>query len=153
MAVWPFGGTRQRVCPQGGVDDEGGAAGCVGEPRQWLWPRRTASVAMVALGHEVDSDREEGMRTREWARGSGGCWASPGEQLDSRGRCQREAGGGGLPARVRLHLCLLAEEEDERGGKWVGPVKLGRLQVSGPGRFLSPLSHFCFMFSNISILF
>ena len=29
-------------------------------------------------------------------------------------------------ARVRLRLCLLAEEDDERRGRWAGLVKLGR---------------------------
>ena len=36
-----------------------------------MWPQRTTSVVMVALRHELQSEREEGIRTREWARGSG----------------------------------------------------------------------------------
>ena len=78
---------------------------------------------MVAPGHELQSEREEGIRTREWARGSG----------VMRGVVQsveEEAGGGqgkqevaeASRARATPRLCLLAEEDD-RGGewRWAGP--------------------------------
>ena len=54
-----------------------------------------------------------------------GVLASLGEQLDSRGRCQREAGGGGLRGCARVFApTYWQEEDDERGGKWAGPASL-----------------------------
>jgi len=71
------------------------------------------------------------------ARGRGECvapsGASSGEQVSRR-----------WPGLSGARLCLLAEEDDERRGRWAGLVKLGRLQVSGPGRLLS-LSLFLIM--------
>ena len=60
------------------------------------------------------------------------------------GVSRRAAGlAGTLPARsrrwrppstrVRLRLCLLAEEDDERGGKWAGPSWAG--PVGPPGKW------------------
>ena len=97
------------------------------------------------------------MRARERARGEDGDERER-ERVGGQHGVSRQAAGlaGTLPARSRrwrppgtrsrLHLCLLAEEDDERRGRWAGLVKLGRLQVSGPGRFLSPLSISIFLF-------
>ena len=95
-------------------------------------PRRTVSVAMVALGHEVQSEREEGMRTRKWARGFG---AMCGDAWRRTGRWGRRQPGrrwlGRVCTRGEHALCLLAwgGRRQEGGGglgrllswaRWVG---------------------------------
>ena len=53
-------------------------------------------------------------------------------RIRTKGGLQREAGGGrGSQARATPRLCLLAEEDDDKGGKGGG---LGRAEGAGPGR-------------------
>ena len=44
-------------------------------------------------------------------------------RIRTNGGLQREAGGGrGSRARATPRLCLLAEEEEDKGGRWAGQV-------------------------------
>ena len=105
-----------------------------GKARRWLWPRRTASVAMVAFGHGC------GKRGGEPGKRGGrteGVEASPGAGTGRRLSLQREAGGGAC-VRGRFLTATVAAlgrgEEDDRGERLVGwaAQELGRLgyQVS-----------------------
>ena len=121
---------------------DGGAglpAGCssmerVRASRRSLWTHRQGegwSVAKVAAnggdGHARWSrgrETEEGkgmQRVRERREGTRGVVVA---RIRTKGGLQREAGGGrGARARATPGLCLLAEEDDERRGRWAG---LGR---------------------------
>ena len=85
---------------------------------------------------------------REGNRGGNGVQGERGEVQGARAAPWRREGvgeaatakqevAGALRARATPRLCLLAEEDDERRGRWAGLVKLGRLQVSGPGKLCS----------------
>ena len=77
----------------------------------------------------------------------------------SLGCLQRRAGkqevAGALRARATPRLCLLAEEEEDKGGRWAGPTVLGWLGYTeaGPevrlGKFLSLFYFFCFFFATV----
>ena len=84
--------------------------------------------------------------------------ASPGVEEGGReAATAKQEVAGALRARATPRLCLLAEEEEDKGGKvgWAALVgELGRLQVSGPGglQVMFPslslffLFYFCFLF-------
>ena len=69
-------------------------------------------------------------RVRERREGTRGVVVA---RIRTKGGLQREAGGGrGSRARATPRLCLLAEEDDERRGRWAGPCWAGWWrQVSG----------------------
>ena len=77
--------------------------------------------------------------------------ASPGKQLDSQGRCQREAGGGGLPARTCVFTSaywLRKTTSDEVGGLgWSSWAAAGL-----PGKYSLSVLLFC-LFSIFITLF
>ena len=53
--------------------------------------------------------------------------ASPGVEEGGReAATAKQEVAGALRARATPRLCLLAEEDDERRGRWAGLVKLGR---------------------------
>ena len=117
-----------------------------------------------ASGDERGRETEEGegmQRVRERREGTRGVVVA---RIRTEGGLQREAGGGrGARARATPRLCLLAEEEEDKGERWAGPCwwggKLGRLvgyQVR-PGKFYSYyFVLFCFLlilchcFSNLN---
>ena len=75
-----------------------------------------------ASGDERGRETEEGegmQRVRERREGTRGVVVA---RIRTKGGLQREAGGGrGSRARATPRLCLLAEEDDERQGRWAGP--------------------------------
>ena len=106
-----------------------------------------ASVRLgVASGHGYSDDGGElrsvvcarGKQRREWGpggeRGGAGARASPWrrEGVGETATAKQEVAGA-LRARATPRLCLLAEEEEDKGGKEVGWAALGRCwrQVSG----------------------
>ena len=84
--------------------------------------------------------------------------ASPGVEEGGReAATAKQEVAGALRARATPRLCLLAEEEEDKGGgrRWAGPAggagQLGRLQVSGPGSL--SLSPFLILFSILQVCF
>ena len=104
-----------------------------------------------ASGDERGRETEEGegmQRVRERREGTRGVVVA---RIRTKGGLQREAGGGrGSRARATPRLCLLAEEDDERRGRWAGLVKLGRSWL--PGKYSLSVLLFCFLFFSSSVL-
>ena len=106
-----------------------------------------------ASGDERGRETEEGegmQRVREKRERTRGVVVA---RIRTKGGLQREAGGGrGARARATPRLCLLAEEEEDKGGKvgWAALVgELGRLGCTvRPGTSsLFFLFLFCFSFN------
>ena len=117
-------GTRRRVRRGRASRIQGGARGLTGWAWGCWWLRWCSSAVSGASGDERGRETEEGegmQRVRERREGTRGVVVA---RIRTKGGLQREAGGGrGSRARATPRLCLLAEEDDERRGRWAG---LGR---------------------------
>ena len=117
-------GTRRRVRRGRASRIQGGARGLTGWAWGCWWLRWCSSAVSGASGDERGRETEEGegmQRVREKREGTRGVVVA---RIRTKGGLQREAGGGrGSRARATPRLCLLAEEDDERRGRWAG---LGR---------------------------
>ena len=91
--------------------------------RESPWPRWFSSAATAAFGFGRErKSREAGPRGR--VRGvRGGGVASPGVEEGGReAATAKQEVAGALRARATPRLCLLAEEEEDKGGRWAGPL-------------------------------
>ena len=143
-------GTRRRVRRGRASRIQGGARGLTGWAWGCWWLRWCSSAVSGASGDERGRETEEGegmQRVREKREGTRGVVVA---RIRTKGGLQREAGGGrGARARATPRLCLLAEEEEDKGGKvgWAALVgELGRL-----GCTVRPGTSSLFFF--ISVLF
>ena len=146
-------GTRRRVRRGRASRIQGGARGLTGWAWGCWWLRWCSSAVSGASGDERGRETEEGegmQRVREKREGTRGVVVA---RIRTKGGLQREAGGGrGARARATPRLCLLAEEEEDKGGKvgWAALVgELGRLGCTvRPGTSsLFFLFLFCFSFN------
>ena len=98
-----------------------------------------------ASGDERGRETEEGegmQRVRERREGTRGVVVA---RIRTKGGLQREAGGGrGARARATPRLCLLAEEEEDKGGK------VGWAALVGARYFFSLFFYFCSVFLLIN---
>ena len=84
-------------------------------------PRRCTAALSDAFGCEVGREQRRGSKPRESERAGGGCMASPWrrEGVGETATAKQEVAGA-LRARATPRLCLLAEEEEDKGGKGGG---------------------------------
>ena len=102
--------------------------------RRIPWVLRVAARSTVATVNGVGDDELRSGVCREESRGENGVQGKRGEVQGVEASPWRREGvgeaatakqevAGALRARATPRLCLLAEEEEDKGGRWAGPAR------------------------------